>query len=267
MEFQLTKRYEEPKGQWSLPVPVGTTICYEEPLRHQLFPQLMAALAETGWPFQFHGYFYQLRTKSNTIEEIVPASEYYKICYMAMSQTYHGALGNLESIDRIVSSLNSSYLQRRKTVLNSTQPKLVFTTELYQLRTEFSSLLFLIRSLLDQFASLIQFLSGPKARMFKSFADLMKKAALDTPPPELDHPLCAFLISNGSWFWQMRDVRDYIAHHGFVHLHLVETTNDELHIYFEQRLDLHALSLEFMGNLKRLLVFLDVHYAKRIKAA
>ncbi|MGH2507939.1 MAG: hypothetical protein ACRDHZ_11130, partial [Ktedonobacteraceae bacterium] len=164
MEFYLTKKKPNPQKDRPLLTELGKSVCYEEPLHYTLFPNLMNVLQNTEWPYQFHGYYYWIRTKSDIFEEIIPASEYYKISYRAMSQKYHGALANYEEINRIIESLSDSYLRRRGQVGNSSQPKLVFTKELYTLRAEFSSLLFLIRAMLDQLAVLIQFLSGPRSR-------------------------------------------------------------------------------------------------------
>lgn len=264
MEFHLTRKQTERAGQWLIPPPVGETICYEEPLHHELLPQLMKTLQSTEWPHRFHGHFYRLRTNSQLIEEFVPASEHYKISLMAMSQKYHGAQLALNSVESIIRDLSESYLSKRTTVGERNQPKLVFSTELYRLRADYSSLLFLIRSMLDQFASLIQFLSGPTAKQFGSFADVMKKAKAGNPLAELPPKLRDYLNTNCEWFWKMRDVRDYIAHHGFVRLHLVEFQSAAIKFYIHDRLDLLEMAQEFMREFQSLLDIIDIYYSERI---
>lgn len=267
MEFHLTKKQSARKGQWLLPQPTGETIYYEEPLQHELLPQLMSALQNIEWPYQFHGYYYRLRTNSELIEEFVPASEHYKTSWMAMSQKYHGAILALQSVEAIAGDLSETYLTRRTTVGDLNQPKLRFSTELYRIRTDFSTLLFLIRSILDQFSSLVQFLSGPKAKQFSSFADVMTRCRGNSPPVEVPAELQHHLNVCCEWFWRMRDVRDYIAHHGFVRIHLVQSPAAELKIYIHDRLDLLELAREFMQGFQLLLAEIDAHYSKRIRDA
>lgn len=267
MEFHLTKKQVVRKGQWLSPPPDGETICYEEPLHHDLMPKLMRALQETEWPFQFHGYYYRLSTNHGLIQEEVPASEHYKIAWRAMSQKYHGAALALQSLESLAAQLARDYPDRRQKIGERDQPKLTFSLELYKLRSDFASLLFLIRSLLDEFASLVQFLSGPKARQFRSFADVLTKCKGETPPPEVPNELQEYLRNNAEWFWRMRDVRDYLAHQGFVHFHLVESPSGELHFYIHNRLDMLKLAREFMGGLNALLLEIDHVYSKRVRDA
>lgn len=267
MEFHLTKKQVVRSGQWLLPAPDGETICYEEPLHHEFLPELMRALQETKWPFQFHGYFYRLSTNHGLIQEEVPASEHYKFAWRAMSQKYHGAVLALQSLQSLAGQIARQYPDRRETIGERNQPKLTFSSELYRLRSDFASLLFLIRSLLDEFASLVQFLSGPKARQFSSFADVVTKCKGDVPPPEVPVGLQRHLRESAEWFWRMRDVRDYLAHRGFVHFHLVESPSRELRFYIHHRLDMLELAREFMDGLNVLLAEIDLAYSKRVRDA
>ena len=267
MEFNLTKKQVKRTGQWLMPPPEGKTICYEEPLHHQLLPKLMQAIQATDWPRQFHGYYYQLKTNHGLVHEEVPASEYYKIAHRAMQQKYHAAVLTLESIEALTSSLAETYPQRRGHVHTTSQPKLCFTHELYALRRDFASLLFLQRSLLDEFASLVQFLPGPRSRQFSSFADLMTKCIGDNPPMEIPTDLQVHMRDNSGWFWRMRDIRDYIAHHRFVHVHLVESPEGGLRFFIHHRLDMLELSREFMAGLNAMLASIDNAFARRVAGA
>lgn len=236
MQFHLTKKQNVRKGQWLLPPVEGRTICYEEPLYHQLLPRLMQALQETKWSYQFHGYYYRLTTNKGLIEDEVPASEYYKLAWRSMSQKYHGAALALQSIESIAADLALSYPARRQIVNRTNQPKISFSLELYTLRTSFASLLFLIRSLLDEFASLAQFLTAPNARQFGSFADIVTKCERHEAGvlTEIPKELRSHLAESAEWFWRMRDIRDYIAHHGFVHFNLVESPSGTLCFYYSR---------------------------------
>lgn len=264
MEFHLTQKQSVRVGQWTLPQPEGELICYEESPHYRFLPRLLSALEQSKWPLQFHGYFYRLRTNAELIEEFVPASEHYKISWRAMSQKFHGALQTLSSVESIIQELQDSYPLRRTTVGEHNQPMLIFSNELYRLRTDFSTLLFLIRSILDQFASLIQFLSGPKSSQFKSFADIMKKCKRSDVCPEIPPKLHTYLRANGDWFFRMRDVRDYIAHHGFVSLTLMQSPSGNLKFYIHDRIEMLEMAREFMREFRLLLEALDENYSQRI---
>lgn len=269
MQFHLTKKQITRKGQWLLPPIEGQTICYTEPLYHHLLPKLMQALQETKWPFQFHGYYYRLTTKKGLIEEELPASEYYKLAWRSMSQKYHGATLALQSIESIAADLAQSYPVRRQVISRTNQPKISFSLELYTLRTSFASLLFLIRSLLDEFASLAQFLTAPNARQFGSFAGIVAKCEKSDANSlvEIPEELRSHLAESSAWFWRMRDLRDYISHHGFVSFNLIESSSGELRFYIHDRLDMLAIAREFMQGLNSLLSQIDIAYAKRVQSA
>lgn len=267
MEFHLTKKHSDRQGQWLLPIPEGQTICYEEPLHTHILQLTMCALQESQWAQQFHGFHYRLITNSKLIEEFVPASEYYKISWMAMSEKYHSALITMQSLETNAKELSQTYGTRRTFTGINNQPKLTFTDELYRLRTDFAALLFLIRSSLDQFAALIQFLSGPKAHQFSSFADVMKKVTGNKPAPEIPEQLRIYLNNSCAWFWRMRDIRDYIAHHGFVSLHLVQSPPNELKFFIHHRLDMLDLAREFMNGFQLLLDSIDCSFADHIRSA
>lgn len=267
MEFHLTKKQAKQAGEWLAPAPEGTVICYEEPLHFRLLPKLMQALQSTKWPYQFHGYYYRLRTNHGLVQEEVPASEYYKIAYRSMQQKYHAAALALESIEVLTKSLTQAYPDLRGTVARTNQPKLRFSHELYTLRSAFASLLFLQRSLLDEFSSLVQFLTGPRAQQFGSFADVMTKCKGENPPDAIPLVLQVHLRDNSEWFWRMRDIRDYIAHHGFVNFNLVESQEGELRFFIHHRFDMLELAREFMSGLDAMLAEIDDAFAKRIAGA
>jgi hypothetical protein len=265
VEFHLTKKQAVRRGQWLLPPPEGETICYEEPLHVDLLPQLMRALQETNWPFQFHGYYYRLSTKYGLIQDEVPASEHYKYAWRSMSQKYHGAALALHDLESLATDLARRYPREKKAIGPLSQPMFAFSTELYTLRTLFATLLFLIRSLLDEFASLVQFLSGPQAKQFRSFADVAAKCKGEKIPTEVPGDLQQHLREECDWFWRMRDVRDYLAHQGFVNFHLVQSPAGDLRFYIHHRLDMLELAREFMHGFNALLASIDHSYARRVR--
>src|SRR3546814_3962072 len=67
-----------------------------------------------------------------------------------------------------------------------------------------------------------------------------------------------------AWFWRMRDIRDYIAHHGFVHFHLVESPAGTLQFFIQHRLNMRDLAREFMVGLDEMLFVIDQSFTKRL---
>lgn len=265
MEFNLTKNPKAPRGQYLLDVPSGVTIAYEEPLKNDLFPALKRALSQTNWPMQFNGLYYRLRSNGGFLEECVPAPEYYKLSMRAMSQKYHSFLCNGRNLETLIRHIQEVYQNNLDRFGRSGQPKIRFNMELYELRTELSSFLFHIKALLDQFAALVQFLSGPRANKFASFNDLVKKARKANPPPEIDKKLAVYLAREIGWFSRMRDLRDFIAHHGFIRLQLIETSGGRLELFFHHRIELISLIDECTLGLDDTLNFLDTHFAHKIR--
>src|SRR3546814_8184189 len=53
----------------------------------------------------------------------------------------------------------------------------------------------------------------------------------DNPLGEIPTELQLHMKDRTAWFWRMRDIRDYIAHHGFVHFHLVESPAGTLQFF------------------------------------
>ncbi len=264
MEFHLTKKEVALEGQWHLPAPQGRTIRYEEPLNHNFLPKLARALEATRWPSQFLGYFYRLKTNRGVIHESTPAPEFYKIAWRSMTQKYHGVTIAFQSVEQNILAIEREYLSRRTAFGEQQQPSLIFSLELYRLRSDFATLLFLIRSILDQFASLVQFFSGPKARQYSSFADIVSKCENDTPLNEVPTPVRAYFKHGSSWFWRMRDIRDYLAHHGFVHLHLVETDDLMIRFFIHRRIDMLDLAREFVSGFDEMLSAIDEGYTTHI---
>ena len=163
-----------------------------------------------------------------------------------------------------INSISANFAKHHDVAANGTQSRIKFNHELYDLRARISSCLFLIRSLLDQFSALIQFLSGPHSNQYSSFSDVATKATKRPAPPELDDELCDYLANHLEWYWKLKDFRDYIAHHGFVPLRLIETEPGKIEVYLHHRVGLIELIEEFRFGLDNLLNFLDIHFSKRI---
>ncbi len=116
-----------------------------------------------------------------------------------MSQKYHGMICACKSIQSIASELSRRFKSGIGVTHFENNSRIKFEMELYQMRADLSSYMFLSRSLLDQFSILIQFLTGPKSKLYSSFTDVMKKAKKNPPPDELDSELCNYLKNECSW--------------------------------------------------------------------
>ena len=265
MEFYLTKNPRQRSADVAIVLPEGQTVCYEEPIHSELLPKLLRAIDGSDWPVQFHGHYYCVRARRGLIHDEVPASEYYKFAWRSMSQKYHGAALALRSLEALAAEITRRYPVERSMIGPTSQPKFVFSTELYSLRMTFATEIFLIRALLDELASLVQFLSGPKSRQYRSFADIAQKCGSQSPPAEVPPDLQRFICDDIPWFWRMRDVRDYFAHQGFVQIRVVEHPPLVLRFFFHHHLDVLELAREFMLGLGTLLDNVDTAFALRIR--
>lgn len=265
MEFHLSYNDAKAKGQYQLKVPEGQTIAYEEPLYNWLFRETSKAMESTKWPRQFLGRYYRSKSNNGFLEEVVPAPEYYKISIRGMTQKFHGMLCNIESIKNTCIEISKKFEQGNGVSYFNDQPRLKFDMELYKLRSEISSYLFLIRSLLDQFAIILQSFSGPKSKMYSSFTDLMKKIRNESNVIDLDIEFCDYLKNNLEWYWKLKDFRDFIAHHGFITLGLKKQEDGTIKIFLQNRIDLLELIDEFQKEIEVSLQFFDKHFSQYIK--
>ena len=263
MEFLLRNSLPDQKWREHVVPVLGETVCYMESLRYYVLSKLMTAISETRWNEKFYGKYYSLKSKSTVIRDEYPASEYYKISQRSLTQKFHAIDLTLESIESRAAAVGEKYRREKKLFPQTQQPYIEFGAHLYLLRADYASLLFLIRAVLDEFAHLLQFICGPESNQVKSFSDVMKWAEKSTPHQSLDAEMTHFLVTQGRWFWIMRDVRDYFSHNGFVDLNLVDV-DGHLKIYFNHRLDLQGTAAEFVTGLHKLFEFLDTHYATKI---
>src|SRR3546814_2912727 len=84
---------------------------------------------------------------------------------------------------------------------------------------------------------------------------------------EIPTELQLHMKDRSAWFWRMRDIRDYIAHHGFVHFHLVESPAGTLQFFIQHRLNMRDLAREFMVGLDEMLFVIDQSFTKRLVGA
>jgi hypothetical protein len=264
MEFNLSHNDAKAKGQYQLNVPEGQSIAYEEPLYNWLFRETSKAMESTKWPRQFIGRYYRSKSNNGFLEEVVPAPEYYKISIRGMTQKFHGMLCNIKSIKNTCKEISENFEQGKGVSYFNDQPRLKFDMELYNLRSDISSYLFLVRSLLDQFAIILQSFTGPKSQMFSSFSDLMKKIKTESKVIEFDQAFCDYLKNNLDWYWKLKDFRDFIAHHGFITLGLKKQEDGTVKIFLQNRINLIELIDEFQNEIEITLQFFDKHFSQYI---
>ncbi|MEQ1595545.1 MAG: hypothetical protein ABL985_10650 [Casimicrobium sp.] len=263
MEFHLRSNPSDQKWRSELPPLPGLPVCYVESLTVSVLKKLMQTIHSTGWASQFRDKYYALRSKSGVIREEYPATEYYKISERSLSQKFHAIELTFNSLRGRIENATAKYRREMTMFVDSRQPCIEFQSDLYLVRAEFASLLFLMRAALDEFAMLLQFLGGPNTDQVSSFSAVMKRAGKQNSHPAIDAAVAEYFEKHCDWFWQMRDVRDYFSHNGFVSLDLVEL-DGELKIYFNHRLDLVDTAISFKSGLYSLFAFLDSHYAEKI---
>jgi hypothetical protein len=192
------------------PDPVGNTVSYSQPLLTNPLHSLPSAIANSTNLQKLAGRTYFLESNYGYISEAVPATEYYKFGLNRIRDNLH-AIGICEGrIQNLLIEISHNFEQNKEQRHNQ-QYSISFEREAYELRTEISNHIFLVRAVLDILSTLFQTVYGPSVGQFSSFGDLLKaikNEKIQLPDDELKNHLC----NNIEWFYLLKDVRDYLAH-------------------------------------------------------
>ena len=138
--------------------------------------------------------------------------------------------------------------------------------EVYELQTDIAALFFNIRSILDSMSTLMHFLYGPTSRQFSSFADYVKyiRKEQHSSGEIADSQMKDFINKNMSWFFLLRDIRDYITHYSSIDISFKEKDGGVLNIFIQNNFDLDELIKLVSEGMNRLIHFFDEHFSQLV---
>ena len=245
----------------------GALVRYETPALPNLFPQLSRILDRSAHQAQFRGLHYHIRSRDGTIEQLLPATEYYKFVFRAVADKRYAlelGLGRLRDLEHWIQRY---YNQVRDPTLRTEQPSFRVVDQVYALKSEVGNVLFLVRGALSTVATLMHFLYGPSSPHFRSFGAfvnyLEKSHAAGTDP---DPALREHIAAHMEWFQVLREYRDYVTHYASIDISFYEPQEGVLRAYLHDALQVHDVVAPVLAGLDSFCTFVDGHFAARIAA-
>ncbi len=201
-------------------------------------------------------------TASTTAAMMISYTIFFEQEKMHLNDSTFGVLTKGSTLE-----IKKRFHETRETLTITGQPTFSISDQVYILKSEIASALFTIRSILDSVSTLLQFLYGSKSNQYSSFSDFIKKASgqkTDDSRGRPDNIMEQYIKSNMEWFFVMRDIRDYVTHHGSIDISFYEDQSGSLLICVQNRFDLDALINSITSGLEDFLKFFDDHFASRI---
>jgi hypothetical protein len=195
----------------------GALVRYEMPALPNAFPQLSRVVDCSPHQAEFAGIQYHILTSDGRIEQLLPATEYYKFVFRAVADKRYAlelGLGRLRDLEHWIERY---YNEVRDPMLRTKQPSFRVVNQVYALKSELGNILFLVRGALSTVATMMHFLYGPGSPHFRSFGAfvryLEKSHAAGTDP---DPALRAYIEAHMEWFRVLREYRDYVTHYASI---------------------------------------------------
>jgi len=243
----------------------GTLVSYSMPALPDLFPQLRAALLQYSKHREgFWGIYYYMETKDQRVRKLIPASEYYKTVFRSLSDKRYSLELIRERIRALLNDIARLHAQSRRIRPRTAQPAFSVAQQVYMLKGELAAFLLFARSMLDTVATLFHFLYGPSSNQFVSFADFARYMSKGHGKGQ-DVAMENFIRSEMSWFFTLRDFRDWVAHLGTVDVAFYEDSEATLATYTEHCQPLQDLVEPVLEGLDAFFKFVDDHFTDRIE--
>jgi hypothetical protein len=243
----------------------GTLVRYEMPALPNAFPQLSRVVDCSPHQAEFAGIQYHILTSDGRIEQLLPATEYYKFVFCAVADKRYAlelGLGRLRDLEHWIQRY---YNEVRDPMLRTEQPSFRVVNQVYALKAELGNLLFLVRGALSTVATLMHFLYGPGSPHFRSFGAfvkyLQKSHAAGTDP---DPALREYIEGDMEWFRVLREYRDYVTHYASIEISFYEPQEGVLRAYLHDALQVHDVVAPVLAGLDSFCTFVDGHFAARI---
>lgn len=245
----------------------GKLVRYIMPALRRPFENLSEWIFESNHKNKFHNKYYFIATDKDYLQQLIPASEYYKVVFSAIAEKVYAANLCLGKINKLIAQIQKAFERNYETIQRTGQPSFNVESEVYSLKAEIGFLFFISRSILDSIATLTNFLYGPTHKTFSSFNAFYKyitKVELkknDFSDPELKE----YFHSRMEWFHLLTDLRDYITHFSSIDIDFFETEGKNIKIYIENKFEIKETLGNIVSGISHFLTFYDEHIVKRLK--
>jgi hypothetical protein len=238
---------------------------YQTPALPNVFPQLSRILDGSARRAEFLGVHYHIESRDRRIEQLLPATEYYKFVFRAVADrrcALELGLGRLHELERWIQRY---YHEIREPMLRTEQPSQRVLDKVYALKSELGNILVLVRGTVDTIASLVGFLYGPGSSHFRSFAvfvDYLNKR--HAAGADADPQLREYIETQLEWFRTLRAYHDYVTQYGSIDISFCEPLEGVVRTYLLDTLQVHEVVAPVLAGLDSLCQFMDGHFAARI---
>jgi hypothetical protein len=246
----------------------GALVRYTMPALPRAFPKLAALLDGSSHRALFLEIHYYIETKEQSLRDLVPAAEYYKVVFKAVADKQYSLRVGFQRVRALERRIQDAYKATRERLAGTNQPSFNVADEVYALKSEVASVLFVARGVLDTITSLMHFLYGPSSRQFRSFADFVKFLRNGAKEGRCADPeFLAYVDSNMGWFRTLRDLRDYVTHHSSMDVAFYEPSEGRLLIFLQELMQASEVIHTAVFGVDQFCEFLDAHFARRITGA
>lgn len=245
----------------------GKLVRYVMPALRRPFENLSEWIFESNHKNKFHSKYYFIATDKNYLQQLIPASEYYKVAFSAIAEKVYAADLCLVKINKLIVQIQNAFEHNRETIQKTGQPSFNVEAEVYSLKAEIGFLFFISRSILDCIATLTNFLYGPTHKIFSSFNDFYKyitKGELGENDFS-DAKLKEYFHSQMAWFHLLTDIRDYITHFSSIGIDFFETEDKTIKIYIENKFEIEETLGKIVSGISHFLIFYDEHTVQRLQ--
>ena len=225
---------------------------------------LRAAIPRSVQPSRHHGAWYQFWTANGNVELLIPAPEYYTFGLNFLAQKYTAALRSLSKLRRLEEEIQQSFQATRIRMPATGQPSFRLREQVSELKAELGDLLFVTRNFLETLAPLAYFLYGPDCPRFDGFIDIVNKLEEGTID---DPPLIEFNRNRLGWFYELRDLRDFVTHGSDIDVSFFYSDAGGLRTLLVNRFELRPLCEDVDLGIRSVCTFWDGHFSARLVAA
>ena len=206
----------------------GSLVRYEMPTLPQPFTRLADVLSHPSYRRRWIGTEY-FADYGQRLQQIIPAVEYHKFVFRAAAEKLDALRHGLARIAELERSIAEQHHETRTVIPVTQQPSITLRSDVYALKSELASALFVTSSLLETLVTLMPVLYGADSDPFRSFARYVRNIRGARQDRIIDYDMLAYLNSEMEWWDMLNNYRDYVTHFGAIEVKFYESPPRRLH--------------------------------------
>jgi hypothetical protein len=265
---EIDRNIKELSNEFKVNYPKNSKIVsYTMPAMTIPFPKLWDKILHSSHKKEFQRIYYYMKSNNSFIKDIIPASEYYRIVFRAISEKLFSLQTSLNNIHKINRELEKSFKYKSTKNPKTNQKSFNVSDKVYLLKREVAVFFFDSRSILDSLSSMFHFLYGTKSNQYGSFSDFIKMCKKDSAKTKFaDAEMIEYAKNKLEWFYKLKDTRDYITHYSTIEVSFYELPDGTLKIYLFGRnfFELNDIIKSVVDGIVDFVKFVDENFSKRL---